>query len=306
MSTRPGNDRFHILCLAVWTLLCPLAQTAAPAPPPAVASTNAAPLQRLTEAITAGEDSAQRGAAIARQLEALGIPFRRQEFMARGRHGVNLIAELPGTGTKQLLLGAHYDRVAVGRGAVDNASGCAAVLDLMARLKAEPLRGYAVSAAFFDLEEAGLLGSQAYVEAAGAQRLPALYINFDVFAYGDTLWALSASDDSAPAGAFRKAAGEVSFPLRITRQYPPSDHLSFSRAGVESLSLSLLPAAEIGAVLASLPGAGRSEPPVEPARVMKIIHSPEDTLDKIDSAAMARALPVLCAAVRGLESSARR
>jgi aminopeptidase S len=291
-----------LLCAA----LCSFSLAAPPAAPPGATPTSAAQLQRIIESITSGEGSAQRAAAIERQLEALGIPFRRQEFTARGRRGVNLIAELPGTGTKKLLLGAHYDRVAVGRGAVDNASGCAAVLDLLAHLKAEPLRGYSVSAAFFDLEEAGLLGSKAYVEEAGTQVLPALYINFDVFGYGDTLWAMSPLDDSPPAKAFQQAGRETKFPLRVTRDYPPSDHLSFSHAGVESLSLSLLPAGEIDGILASLTGAHAPAPPAETPRVMKIIHSAEDTLEKIDSAAMARALPTVLAAVRGLESSAKR
>jgi aminopeptidase S len=252
------------------------------------------------EAITAGGDSSQRGAAITRQLEALGIPFRRQEFMASGRRGVNIIAELPGSGTKKLLLGAHYDRVAVGRGAVDNASGCAAVLELLARLKTEPLRAWTVSAAFFDLEEIGLRGSQAYVEAAGPQELPTRFINFDVFGYGDTLWLMSPSNDSFPVKAFQQSARELSFPLRVTREYPPSDHLSFTRAGVEALSLSLLPAGEIEGILASLSGADQPEPGEQP-RVLKIIHSPEDTLDKIDAPAIAKAVPVVVKALRGMD-----
>jgi aminopeptidase S len=304
--TRSAVGRWFGAATLLWALLGSLALGTPQVQPTAAPGTSAAQLRRIVEAIVAGEDSAQRGAAITRQLEALGIPFRRQEFTARGQRGANIVAELPGSGTRRLLLGAHYDRVVVGRGAVDNASGCAAVLELLARLKAEPLRNTTVSAVFFDLEEAGLLGSRAYVEAPGAQGLPTLFFNFDVFGYGDTLWVMSPSNDSAPAKAFQQAAREAQLPLRITREYPPSDHLSFVRAGVETVSVSLLEAGEVDGVLASLPGGSRSEPPAEKPRVLKIIHTPDDTLDRIDSAAMAKALPVLVRTIRGVDEGAPR
>lgn len=88
-----------------------------------------------------------------------------------------------------LLLGAHADRVDVGEGAVDNASGVAAVLALAERFRERPLQGHRVAVAFWDLEERGLLGARDYVANGGEQ--PALYVNFDVFGWGDTLWVMA-------------------------------------------------------------------------------------------------------------------
>ena len=115
-------------------------------------------------AIAAGADGAARRAAITAQLDALGIPWRAETFRS-GRHaGVNIVVSLGGIGP-EILLGAHSDRVNVGQGAVDDASGVSAVLDLLAAFERAPLVSHRLSAAFFDLEELGGLGSEAFVAA---------------------------------------------------------------------------------------------------------------------------------------------
>jgi hypothetical protein len=79
--------------------------------------------------------------------------------------GVNILAIKPGedahAGT--LLLGAHYDTVADSPGADDNASSVAVVLEL-ARLLSDVSTSRGVAIALFDLEEAGMLGSKAFIE----------------------------------------------------------------------------------------------------------------------------------------------
>ena len=253
-------------------------------------------LANEVSAISAGADTQARGAAIKKRLDALGIKYRIEPFMHADRQGENIVAELPPAAgaTKQLMLGAHYDRVSEGQGSIDNASGSLAVLELLAALKNKPLKNYAVVAAFFDLEEIGLRGSANYIKAREGKPLPSVFINFDVFGYGDTLWAMTPDEKSSPATAVKTAATAAKFPLQIGAQYPPSDHLSFIRANVETLSFSLIDGKEIPAILKVF----NREMPEPMPRVLTIIHSPNDTPDKIDGAAVARALPVVEQAIR--------
>jgi Zn-dependent M28 family amino/carboxypeptidase len=261
----------------------------------------AARLHRQVEAIAAGKDSSERAAAITKQLDAMEVPYQMQQFEKRSRRGSNIIAELPGTASKTLMLGAHLDRVGVGHGVVDNAASCAMLLELLPRLKKEPLKNFSLRVAFFDQEEAGLLGSQAYVEAARSEegdaqaergpKLPDAFINFDVFAYGDTLWVMSPKEDAPLAEAAGETGRETKFAVRVGSAYPPSDHLSFIRAGVPTISVSLIDGAEIDGVIQLIKGGGG--PPGKRPRVFEIIHTPNDTMDKLDSEAVRKALPIV-------------
>ncbi|MCW5315751.1 M28 family peptidase [Nostoc sp. KVJ3] len=78
--------------------------------------------------------------------------------------GVNIFAERGGTdkSAKAIIVAAHYDTVAFSPGADDNASGVAVVLEV-ARLLGSHSTPRTLQLAFFDKEEAGLLGSQAFV-----------------------------------------------------------------------------------------------------------------------------------------------
>lgn len=77
--------------------------------------------------------------------------------------GVNILAERPGSdpAAEKILLAAHYDSVQQSPGADDNATGVATVLET-ARLLANSTAPRTLQLALFDLEEAGLLGSNAF------------------------------------------------------------------------------------------------------------------------------------------------
>ncbi len=269
-------------------------------PRPIVVQTSdaAARLHGHLEAIVAGKDSAERGAAIKTQLEKLEVKVRTQPFEKQKRRGTNIIAELPKSDsvTKTLMIGAHFDRVRAGQGAVDNAASCAMLLELIPRLKKTPLKHLAVQVAFWDLEEGGLTGSQAFVDAArdgGEQKLPDAYINFDIFAYGDTLWVMSPKQDAPLAVAARDAGREMMFPVRGGATYPPSDHLSFIKAGVPTIGVSLIDGAEIDGVIGIISGGREAAKPDKPPRIFGIIHTPNDTIDKVDAHAIERAMPAI-------------
>ena len=81
--------------------------------------------------------------------------------------GANVIAEIRGSKRPDevVMLGAHYDDVAYGTGATDNAGGCAVMMEAMRILKALDLPlDRTVRMALWTGEEQGLLGSEAYVK----------------------------------------------------------------------------------------------------------------------------------------------
>jgi Zn-dependent M28 family amino/carboxypeptidase len=76
--------------------------------------------------------------------------------------GTNVLAEIPGSGSGVVLLGAHLDSVPAGPGVNDNGSGVATLLETAAALAGtQPAR--TIRFAFWDAEELGLVGSSSYV-----------------------------------------------------------------------------------------------------------------------------------------------
>ena len=239
-----------------------------------------------------------RRAAIRRRLDALGIAWHDAPFTIDDQSGVNLLADVSGAeDAPLLLLGAHSDQVAKGEGATDNASGSATVLALAQRLKAQPLAHHRVAIAFWDLEEKGLLGSKAFV-AAKDSRKPALYVNFDVFGWGDTVWLMTPQPDSALVHATAAAAKAQDLMLTSGDKYPPTDHLPFLKAGWPAVSYSLVGQDEIRLILEMYDG---KEPSAVP-RVMQVIHTDQDTLAQIDPAATTRGVDAVEAALRAWDA----
>ena len=250
-------------------------------------------LREQVAAIVSGKDSSERAMAITRQLSALNLAYEKQSFETQTRTGTNIVVDLVGNGHGTIMVGAHYDRVAFGEGAVDNAASCAMLLELLRTISKSPLKNRSLRAAFFDLEELGLLGSKAYVESLAKSNLPNAYLNFDIFAYGDTLYVLAPRQDAPLAKSMRQAADELKFPVRLEPKYPPSDHLSFMHAGVPTLGVSLIDGPEIDGVIQVISGGRGQGNSGKRPRIFEIIHTPNDKLDKVDPAAIDRALPII-------------
>jgi aminopeptidase S len=249
--------------------------------------------------VSAHADTTARGDAISRRLDALGIAWKREAFEQDGQSGHNLVADLGGSdGAPLLLIGAHYDQVDVGHGATDNASGVAAVLELAQALKAKPLAGHRVQIAFWDLEEKGLLGSRAWVATPGREK-PALYVNFDVFGWGDTLWMMAPDAGTPLVGALRVASQHEKLGFQPGDKYPPTDHLAFLKAGWPAVSFSLVGGDEIDSILTVFGGAKPERMP----KVMQVIHSPRDTTAELDRARVDDALRVVEAGLRAWDAA---
>lgn len=95
---------------------------------------------------------------------------RRSPLGAGG--SANVIARLPGTTHPELVyvLGSHYDSVAGGPGADDNASGTAVTLEAARVLSEHPMPATILFVAFTG-EESGLLGSRDFVRQAAENEM---------------------------------------------------------------------------------------------------------------------------------------
>ena len=247
------------------------------------------PWHQQVAAISAGDSNAARALAITDQLEAMGIAWRTEAFEIDGQTGKNLVADLGGKADAPLLLiGAHYDRVDKGQGATDNASGSATALALAAALQAKPLQNHRLQVVLWDLEEKGLLGSRAWV-ATPEREKPALYVNFDVFGWGDTLWMMAPTADEPLAVLLATQSKTAGLNFSAGDKYPPTDHLAFLKAGWPAVSFSLVGSDEIDSILQVFSG----QKPDSMPKVMQVIHSTRDTVDEVDASDVPLALKVL-------------
>ncbi len=83
----------------------------------------------------------------------------------------NLVVRKQGTSQEILVIGAHYDKVADGCGAIDNWTGIVTLAHLYKSLRNVPLEKTILFVAF-GKEEKGLVGSRAMVSAISKEQLP--------------------------------------------------------------------------------------------------------------------------------------
>ncbi|MGE0404308.1 MAG: M28 family metallopeptidase [Kofleriaceae bacterium] len=160
-----------------------------------------------------------------------------------GRTGGNIIATLPPTDAANasapaILVGAHFDGVAAGPGAADNATGVAIVLASARFLSTVP-RSRPIIFALFDQEELGLIGSKAYtlslVDAGTSLRGAHL---FDMLAWdsdGDRtveLW----SPSPALEALYREHGPAHDTPITAVT-FSSSDHKAFLDQGFPAVGI---------------------------------------------------------------------
>ncbi len=171
----------------------------------------------------------------------------------------NVLARLPGHGPhadEAVLIGAHYDHLGVGvpvngdsiyNGALDNASGTAAMLasaEAFVRAGVRPARSMVFIA--FAAEESGLLGSTAF---AARPTIPlkriAAVLNMDVMNLSGRTRDVAALgvDQSSLGAVFTRAARAEGLRVTVNQDalikgsFFRSDHFPFARGGVPALSL---------------------------------------------------------------------
>jgi Zn-dependent M28 family amino/carboxypeptidase len=171
----------------------------------------------------------------------------------------NVLARWPGRGSlagDAVLIGGHYDHFGIGNpvngdsiynGALDNASGTAAVLTAAEAFARSGVRtGRSIIFVGFTAEEAGLLGSQALVARPTIPlKQVAAILNMDVMnLYGRTrdVSALGL-DQSSLSSVFARAAAAEHLKVSVNQDallrgsYFRSDHFPFAKAGVPGTSI---------------------------------------------------------------------
>ena len=159
----------------------------------------------------------------------------------------NLIAESKaGDPNKVIMAGGHLDSVQRGPGINDNGSGSAALLEVAEQMAKTKTRNM-VRFAWWGAEEAGLVGSTAYVRGlsqAERDRIT-LYLNFDMVGSPNHVFFIYDGDDSdavgagpGPAGSaqiekmFERYFGSVGVPYKGTDFSGRSDYGEFIANGI--------------------------------------------------------------------------
>ncbi len=239
---------------AVSTHTSDAAQEAVPVAGPTAGTSAYEYMAELSDAIgprVAGLSTEVRaGDRILQWFGDLGYTPDTQDFTftegGKTRHSRNIVAVKPGVSARQIVIGAHYDSVSVGRGAFDNASGVALMMELADALRDETTP-YTLVFVAFGAEESGLRGSTHYIAEMSDQARAdtVLMINFDSVATGDRLYCYSSKDAPWPQLALRSMArglGEYiltspglndEYPYGTTGDW--SDHVAFRKAGIPYL-----------------------------------------------------------------------
>lgn len=139
----------------------------------------------------------------------------------------NLVIRKPGTTEETLVIGAHYDKVPAGCGAVDNWTGIVALSRLFATLKDVKLRKTILFVAF-GKEEMGLVGSQAMVNAIPKDKLAQYCVMINIDSLG---LSVPQALDNASSKKLRELAAELAAQLKI-----PFNHASIANADADSSS----------------------------------------------------------------------
>lgn len=188
---------------------------------------------------------------------------------AMGQRDRNVIATIPGAKPERVVVGAHFDSVWRGNGAIDNATGVEGMRRLAARFAGRELPR-TLELVAFAAEEVGLIGARRYVaEASERGSLDAIVgmVNLDCIGYGEKLQLLCAPEallDRARAIVDRLGLAERYDIVTELGQEAGTDHLPFAEAGIPALSILHFPYEEY--------------------------HLPEESLDLVDERLLADAV----------------
>jgi hypothetical protein len=182
---------------------------------------------------------------IVRHLRAMGYePEVRTFKLPNGSTSRNVVARASGESTRVIVLGAHMDSKKPSPGANDNASGCAALLEIARNIAGRPLYA-SVEFDFFGAEEAvdsnpnhHHYGSRRYVKSMSAAQRKAVsgMISLDMIGVGSKLvtrtMGIGPKSLSNLLAARAKSSGFTLSYLRDPSGIGYSDHEPFERIGI--------------------------------------------------------------------------
>ena len=250
------------------------------------------------------------------QLRAAGFEPMVETFVGGNRQtgemeGRNVVVTI-GDGPREILLTAHYDAVklrdgTMSHGVVDNAASVVGVIEAAKILRGKDLN-HRVRVILLDQEELGLIGARKWIEAHGLANVAAV-VNSDVAGYGDTMmYGQNNGDQSAfVTRAVQELCAERAMQCVGYPVYPPSADRAFSAAGAPVVSLGFQD--EVGAHqmwLAFNGGEANGLAEGFVPQVFQLIHSADDTMERIDPATVKTAGEVYAALVERLDGQLSR
>jgi hypothetical protein len=145
---------------------------------------------------------------------------------------------------KVVIIGAHYDHWgkdvngAIFRGADDNASGVAVMMEIARVFSAGAKPKWSVLFAAWSGEEEGFYGAYAYVNHPHfALGETVAYLNLDMVGYGEPLLLESAETHAALRAVATESAKQLGVTLSVLGYEGGSDHAPFEENGVPNLML---------------------------------------------------------------------
>ena len=150
----------------------------------------------------------------------------------------NLVVTVKGKSSETIIVGAHYDRVELGCGAIDNWTGIVILANLYKSLKdANPEKTIVFVA--FDKKESGLDGSIGMAKSIPKETRNQYcsMVNFESFGFNPPQ-VLSNTSSPKLIKFARELAGEVQMPFTAANitEMPETDSSSFMNKGVPALT----------------------------------------------------------------------
>ncbi|HVG33500.1 MAG TPA: M20/M25/M40 family metallo-hydrolase [Pyrinomonadaceae bacterium] len=236
MKALRGSKLFAVQALLLFTLC---AATAAPVSVRAQEGLKISTLEQLGEEFSSVPcKNEERLAAVKALFEKVGAPAS-DISIDHFKDVDNLVVLKRGTSTEKIVIGAHYDKVANGCGAIDNWTGIVALAHLYRSLKDVTLKKTLVFVAF-GKEEKGLIGSHAMVGAIKKEELSQYcsMVNIDSLGLGPLQVADNMSSDKLGDLAAELAL-KMKVPLsRIVIENADADSSSFKGKKVPALTIS--------------------------------------------------------------------
>ncbi len=176
------------------------------------------------------------GSALYRQTQRREVTMRvfTDTFTDLNARTSNILATSPGGNpNKTFVVGAHLDSVTEGAGINDNGSGSSTILEIAEELaESDPALRQRVRFAFWGAEEAGLLGSEHYVDSISNRNLGRIFANLNFDMVGSPNYVRFVYDgdgsDSDPAGPAGSGQIEDLFTGYFDSQNLASDPTPFS------------------------------------------------------------------------------
>ena len=178
-----------------------------------------------------------RLSAVKSLFEKMGVPA--SDFSIETLKGVsNLVVTRRGASAEKIVVGAHYDKVSKGCGAIDNWTGIVAIAHIYKALKTVPLNKTLVFVAF-GKEEEGLLGSKAWVDALSKEELSrcCAMVNIDSLGMG-----IAQVADNMSSKSLEQLTADLAEKMNIKYAHAPiprgaSDSNSFLAKKIPALTI---------------------------------------------------------------------